>query len=78
MRKLVLYSTVGCHLCEQAKEILLPLLAAEDSVEELDIADADELMALYGIRIPVIKCLHSEREIGWPFDRAQLAEFLGQ
>lgn len=76
MEKLVLYSTVGCHLCEQAKALLIPLLGPEDCVEEVDIADSDQLLERYGVRIPVLRNNENGNEIGWPFDGDQLQTFL--
>lgn len=77
--KLYLYSTSACHLCEQAKEILWPLM--EDyplRLQEVDIADTDELLERYGVRIPVLKFAEDDCELGWPFDAAQLREFIVQ
>lgn len=80
--KLVLYSTLGCHLCETAKALLLELAQsgapglAQFSVTEVDIADDDTLFARYGVRIPVLKIDDQNRELGWPFDLQQLYQFL--
>ncbi|RLA20051.1 MAG: glutaredoxin family protein [Gammaproteobacteria bacterium] len=79
MVKLILYGTDGCHLCEEAEVILnrlLEKLPMRFKVEQCDITTADELMALYGIRIPVIKNGQSGNELGWPFDEQQLRDFL--
>ena len=81
--KLKFYTTLGCHLCEQALE-LVRILQADNSVLvgqdievcELDIADSEELMAEYGIRIPVIQLESVDADIGWPFTLDQLAEYL--
>ena len=80
--KLVLYSTLGCHLCETAKALLLELAQAEApglaqfSLTEVDIADDDTLFACYGVRLPVLKIDDQNRELGWPFDLQQLYQFL--
>lgn len=80
--KLVLYSTLGCHLCETAKALLLELAQAKApglasfSVTDVDIADDDTLFDRYGVRIPVLKVEGQNRELGWPFDLQQLYEFL--
>jgi hypothetical protein len=80
MKKITLYSTLGCHLCEQALGIIQPLLeggqGSEYVLEEVDIADSDLLVELYGIRIPVVKRSDSQTELGWPFDSRQFVEFL--
>jgi len=77
MTLIYLYSTPGCHLCDLAKDILWPLLNDFPlRMEEIDIADSDELLERYGVRIPVVAQPHSLNELGWPFDKAQAAEFL--
>ena len=56
MKTIILYSTLGCHLCEQAMALLEPLLAASDfELDEVDISESDILMDRYGIRIPVLR-----------------------
>lgn len=71
-----LYTTLGCHLCEQALAQLQALQAAGHSLQitEVEIADSEDLMEKYGIRIPVIA--HGTDEIGWPFSKNELSHFL--
>lgn len=77
MRTLYLYSTPGCHLCELARDVVEPLLNDYAFVlEEIDIAESDDLIARYGVRIPVLKSPHHLVELGWPFDTAQARGFL--
>lgn len=76
MKDLLLYSTLGCHLCEQALDVIEPLLAEQYRLIEVDISDSDELVSRYGIRIPVVARCDNHREIDWPFDRQQLLDFL--
>ena len=77
MKTLYLYTTSGCHLCEQAEQLAHPILALLDyELEKVEIADSDELMDRYGIRIPVMRCEGSDQELGWPFDQDQLFAFL--
>lgn len=74
----LLYSTSGCHLCELAKDILWPLLDEFAVVmKEVDIADSDELIERYGVRIPVLATVEPQLELGWPFDQQQARAFLG-
>lgn len=77
MTQFVLYSTLGCHLCENAKQ-MLEMLTAERSIDwsEADIALEDSLIERYGVRIPVLRHCSSGREIGWPFDAAALTAWL--
>ena len=77
MRVLYLYTTLGCHLCEQALELLEPLVGDSSfRLESIDIAESDELMERYGIRIPVLRRPGIDKELGWPFDQQQLSAFL--
>jgi hypothetical protein len=79
MKSIYLYSTPGCHLCEIAKEIISPLLDNYSlHLKEIDIAEADELIERYGVRIPVLKSPHHLDELGWPFDSEQAAHFLAR
>jgi hypothetical protein len=76
MKTLILYGTLGCHLCEQAAALIAPLLAKDWLLEEVDISDSEALMARYGIRIPVLARQADGAELGWPFDQQQLLAFL--
>ena len=73
-----LYTTLGCHLCDEALAMLKFLQAHERSLTlaEIEIADSEKLMAEYGIRIPVITADNSEGDISWPFTIEELSQFL--
>jgi hypothetical protein len=69
--KIYLYSTLGCHLCEQAKVILWPLLLKYQlRLVELDISASDEMIDKYGMRIPVLGV--GATELNWPFTPEQV------
>jgi glutaredoxin len=54
-RRLVLYTRAGCHLCDIAKGKLDRARREEDfDLEEIDIETDPDLVARYGIRIPVV------------------------
>ena len=57
MRQVVLYGRPGCHLCDEAREILNTLAAEADDLElvERNIEDDDELHKRFLERIPVIE-----------------------
>lgn len=87
MSNILLYTTVGCHLCEEAELLLLPVLeyleteAADGQCASLvlhrvEITDDETLVAKYGVRIPVIRIEGSDQELGWPFDQEQAYVFL--
>jgi glutaredoxin len=69
-----LYGTTCCHLCEKAEAVLREVGIEADYV---DIADDDELLEKYGIRIPVLKRVDTGAELGWPFDASAISLFLG-
>lgn len=78
MIQLTLYTTAGCHLCELANDILTVVKSNYSlAVEYSDIADNDDLVERYGIRIPVIK-FPDESELGWPFELSDIESKLIQ
>lgn len=83
-RTLTLYTTSGCHLCEQAKDMMWPELSRRGwQLEEVDIAEADDLMDAYGVHIPVVAMVapgsgQAPTELGWPFDQNRFEEWLAE
>jgi len=75
-KKITLISGPNCHLCDQAKEILYPLLEANNiQLNELNVKDDVALFEQYGLRIPVVVFADGS-EKGWPFTAAQIARIL--
>lgn len=76
--KATLYTTSGCHLCEQALAQLRTLAEGGMGidVEAIDIAESSELMEAYGVRIPVVATPSRPGDLGWPFTLDELAAFL--
>lgn len=75
---LVLYSTEGCHLCEQAAMLYLAL-GHTNALQKIDIAFDDELFLRYAVTIPVLSFLengHVIANIDWPFDSFELKTWL--
>ena len=55
MRQVTIYSRSGCHLCEQAHQILVDLQSKVDyEITEILIDGEPELIELYGEQVPVI------------------------
>jgi glutaredoxin len=53
--RVTLYTRPGCHLCGDAKKLILPLLREfAFTFNEVNIDDDSELTARYGLDIPVI------------------------
>ena len=76
MANWLLYHTEGCHLCEQARELTLPLLGRE-TLKLIDIMSDDKLIAKYQLSIPVLqnpwgKCLF------WPFSQQQVIALINE
>lgn len=77
MQVITLYTTAGCHLCEQAEELLRQAATVADiQWQSVDIVTEPELMELYGIRIPVLKRQDTGEELGWPFRLEELEGYL--
>jgi len=85
--KLLLFTTFGCHLCEQAEVMLSGVLAhanrlrsesglAALEIHSVEISEEAGLVEHYGSRIPVLMLEESARELAWPFDQAQLFGYL--
>lgn len=52
---ITLFTRKQCPLCDKAKEILQELKVEWDfALEEVDIAESDELTERYGLMIPVV------------------------
>ena len=77
MLRLLLLGTAGCHLCEQAEEIINACLSnsQELTIETIDIAEQEQWQKHYAIRIPVLYHPETKNELGWPFDQQQVEKF---
>ena len=70
-----LFGTDGCHLCEQAEQLVEQSPIAR-VYRKKDIVDNAAWLERYGIRIPVLFHLSSEEELSWPFDEIALRAFI--
>ena len=74
---LVLFGTEACHLCEDAQALIISIqtqITSDVFVE--DIAFEQAHFERYGLRIPVLLNEVSGAELDWPFDQAQLVQWL--
>ncbi len=77
MKTLYLYTTLGCHLCDDAKALAWPVLEHYGyRLREVEIADHPQLMESYAVRIPVVAKTELSTGLGWPFSQQQLADYL--
>lgn len=78
VKELILYSTEGCHLCDEALEVIRRALEEPCALTVVEIAHAPELLERYGVRIPVLRVEGESEELGWPFDAAAVQRFLAR
>lgn len=74
-RRLKLYGTLGCHLCDEAQVLLAH---CNLKVEIHDIMDDDESYEKYSQKIPVlVDSLKPDKQpLSWPFNKALLIDWL--
>jgi len=68
-----LLSTHGCHLCDAAKAICDTL---DVDYEEVDIVEDEQLVDLYGDKIPVIMIAGAQQALFWPFTKEHINQYL--
>ena len=72
--KVVLYSRPGCHLCDEAREVVLAERERTPfDLEEIDIETDDELLRDYGTRIPVVT-IGGDEEFEYTVDATAFAD----
>lgn len=69
-QRIVLYTTLGCHLCEQAESLIRQVMPMEWQITHVDVAEDDTLLEQYGERIPVVEI--KSQELAWPFGLLEL------
>lgn len=70
---LTLFSTDGCHLCDQAWS-LLEQIGLSNTTNIEDIINNEQWLAAYAVRIPVLR-REDGAELGWPFTAADIIAF---
>jgi len=71
--KFHLYSSEGCHLCEQAFS-LCQELSLEQHISVIDIVEDKMLVEQYGTSIPVLARLSDNKKLFWPFTISDIQE----
>lgn len=72
--RLTLFQRDHCHLCDEAYEVLVA--AGVPDFDPIWIDGDTGLVAMYGLRIPVLRRADSGAELDWPFDAAAVRLFL--
>ena len=67
-----LYYTDGCHLCDDATQLLEQLNL---TYQKIDIIEETRLVELYGTLIPVVENKRGAT-LNWPFSLQQLQHFI--
>lgn len=70
---LFLLSTDGCHLCEVAKSLLEQMKL---EYEVVDIIEEQQLIDLYGDKIPVLMAEASQQALFWPFEQEHVKQYI--
>lgn len=73
MSDYLLYGTEGCHLCEDAEQLLVD---AGLAFSKQDIIEDPQWLQNYGLLIPVLFHSASQQQLNWPFDRQALQDFI--
>ncbi|HKM37030.1 MAG TPA: glutaredoxin family protein [Thiopseudomonas sp.] len=71
-----LFGTLGCHLCEDAEQVLQSFVAQGLVVELLDIIDSPQWLERYALTIPVLRRVDNGQELYWPFDEHAVLKLL--
>ena len=74
---LTLFGTTACHLCEHCLSLTQPLAASGVQVRQVDIVEDNQLYERYQLRIPVLRREDTGAELDWPFELADLLDWLG-
>jgi glutaredoxin len=71
-KQLILYGTVGCHLCEDAERVLQALTL---TYKTIDIIDDNQLLEKFATSIPVLEGAQ-KTYLYWPFNETQVINWL--
>ena len=76
MTHVVLYGKAGCHLCDEARDVVAAVREQHPfELEEVDVSTDPELHDLYGERIPVL-ALDGDELFEFHVDAEELARRL--
>ena len=74
--RVLLYGKPGCHLCDEAREVVVRVCAElGETFEERNILDDPELQRRYGEQIPVTVVDGRQHDV-WRVDEARLRQVL--
>lgn len=70
-----LYSSEGCHLCEQALKLCAALIDNQQLIV-VDIVDDENLVEQYGVHIPVLERMSDNTKLFWPFSQQDVEKLV--
>lgn len=74
--RVVLYGRAGCHLCDDAREVLATVVPPDLGWAEVDVDTDPDLQARYGEYVPVVTV--DDVQVGfWRVDPERLRRALG-
>ncbi|MCK5728932.1 MAG: glutaredoxin family protein [Methylococcales bacterium] len=78
--RFILFGTSACHLCEQANDILSPVLIQFPKIqlELVDIAEQVQWQERYAVKIPVLYDVNTQSELNWPFNETDITTFISK
>lgn len=68
--EVVLYGTLGCHLCDDALTLGRDSLPKGVSIKQIDIVEDELLLNTMATRIPVMRL--GNDELNWPFEKSDI------
>ncbi len=66
----LLYGTLGCHLCDDAMSLGRDALPDNVIIRQVDIVEDEALINSMANRIPVMKV--GDLELNWPFEKKDI------
>ncbi len=70
-----LYSSEGCHLCEQAYQLCQQAGIAQ-ILKVIDIVEHEQFAEQYGVHIPVLERKSDGQQLFWPFSLTDIKALL--
>lgn len=78
----ILLGTAGCHLCEQAEDLISRCRQANRNtpvaIKNIDIANETAWQEDFAVKIPVLLHQQTGKYIQWPFNQNDVLTFIQQ
>ena len=74
--ELLLLGTEGCHLCEEAQDMISQCELGTVGLTTIDIAEQTQWQAEFAVHIPVLYCCETSTYLSWPFTQPSIKKFI--